>query len=87
MLFPGISKQWISCPEQQKTATKYMFAVVHQAVCETKKPETVNTASVSVTSLLITLLAPDDPANSEKVFVYMYTFICLQGLNIFLDFV
>ena len=34
--------------------------------------ETVNRALANVTSLLITLPAPDDPANFNKSFLYMY---------------
>ena len=47
-----------------------MLAIVLPAVFE-KKLETVNTAYTNVTSLLITLTAPDDPANSNK-FLYIH---------------
>ena len=50
-----------------------MFAVVSSSGMQKKKNnkkkqqhETVNTASANVTSLFITLPAPDDPANSNN---------------------
>ena len=53
-----------------------------------KKNETVNTASENVTSLLITLPAPDDPVNSNKP-LYRCTSqyaICVRRLSKFLKF-
>ena len=46
-----------------------------------KEHETVNTASANVTSLLITLPAPDDPSNSNKSLFNMYISICTQEIK------
>ena len=41
ILFPDISKQWISCPEKYKGAKKYVFAIVLSSSMP-KNLETVN---------------------------------------------
>ena len=65
-------------------AKKYVYCFIQHYA---KTLETADTASAHVTSLLITLPAPDDPANSNKS-LYICTYqTCVQGLNKFLKFV
>ena len=58
------------------------FLLFHSA----KKLQTVSTASANVTSLRITLPAPNDQAKFWQVLFSLYISICVQGLNKFLKF-
>ena len=71
--------------KEKKALRNTSFLLFHPAVCE--KPETINTVSANVTSLLITPPAPDGPANSNKSLNTCIISICVQGLFKLLEFV
>ena len=65
-LFYDIYKQWITARNNKKGAEKYVSICYCFIQRYAKILGTVITVSANVTSVLITPLAPDDAANSNK---------------------